>query len=110
MTTDPDSIPDVLVDEEKDEGDDGQLLLRVARSYQKNGTNNSKKMMTMENGLPKELVFNPSFTRNSHQPESMISSRTISQGEEIYSNFVPWYDQAGWNHHISTLRDQCQQQ
>ena len=110
MTTDPDSIPDVLVDEEKEEGDDSQLLLRVARSYQKNGTNNSKKMMTMENGLPKELVFNPSFTRNSHLPESMISSCTISQGEEISSNFVPWYDQAGWNHHISTLQDQCQQQ
>lgn len=109
MTTNPDSVPDVVVDEEKDEGDDGQLLLRVARSYQKNGNNNSNKMMMMT-VLPKELVFNPSFTRNSHQPESMISSRTISQGEEIYSNFVPWYDQAGWNHHISTLRDQCQQQ
>jgi hypothetical protein len=101
MTTDPDSVTD-FVDEEEDDGD-GQLLQRVARSYQ-NG-NNSKKMMT----VAKELVFNPSFTRNSHRPESMISSRTIPQGEEIFSNFVPWYDQAGWNHHISTLRSQCQQ-
>jgi hypothetical protein len=101
MTTDPGSVADV-VDEEADAGD-GQLLQRVARSYQ-NG-NNSKNMMT----VAKELVFNPSFTRNSHRPESMISSRTIPQGEEIYSNFVPWYDQAGWNHHISKLRSQCQQ-
>ncbi|MGK3746684.1 MAG: hypothetical protein ACI90V_013547 [Bacillariaceae sp.] len=102
MTTDPDSVPDVA-DDEEDEGD-SQLLLRVTRSYQ-NGSNSKKKMMT----VAKELVFNPSFTRNSHRPESVMSSRTIPQGEEIYSNFVPWYDQAGWNHHISTLRSQCQQ-
>ena len=105
MTTDPDSVPDVA-DDEEDEGD-SQLLLRVTRSYQ-NGSNSKKKKKKMMT-VAKELVFNPSFTRNSHRPESVMSSRTIPQGEEIYSNFVPWYDQAGWNHHISTLRSQCQQ-
>jgi spermidine synthase len=54
-----------------------------------------------------ELVFNPSFTRNSHLPEFVVSSRKISIGEGITSNFVPWYNESGWKSHIESLRSKC---
>ena len=54
-----------------------------------------------------ELVFNPSITRNSHLPEFVVSSRKISTGEGITSNFVPWYNESGWKSHIESLRSKC---
>lgn len=104
-TANPNTIPN-----EGDDGDDHQLLLRVGRSYQNNNSNNNNdddNKTKMD--IAKDLVFHPSFTRNSHRPEFVMSSRTIPHGEEIYSNSVPWYHPAGWDHHIKTLRSQCQQ-
>jgi len=54
----------------------------------------------------KELVFNPSHTRNLPIPELVVSSHTIEKGKEIYSNFVPWYDRTGWKRRIMPLRSQ----
>lgn len=62
---------------------------------------------SFSNKVMEELIFNPSFTRNSHRPEVVFSSRTIDEGEGITSNFVPWYNSAGWKDHIESLRSQC---
>lgn len=59
------------------------------------------------NTVMRELVFNPSHTRNALRPEFLMSSRTIAKGDQIFSNFVPWYNEVGWNEHISSLRSQC---
>ena len=55
----------------------------------------------------KDLVFNPSYTRNANRPEFLISARTIVEGEGITSNYVPWYNEAGWKDHIESLRSRC---
>ena len=64
---------------------------------------------TFSSTVVKELIFNPSFTRNSHRPEFVVSSRGISEGEEITSNHVPWLNPAGWKRHIESLRSRCEQ-
>eukprot|EP00751_Fragilariopsis_kerguelensis_P046527 CAMPEP_0170986132 /NCGR_PEP_ID=MMETSP0736-20130129/5902_1 /TAXON_ID=186038 /ORGANISM="Fragilariopsis kerguelensis, Strain L26-C5" /LENGTH=1039 /DNA_ID=CAMNT_0011410213 /DNA_START=359 /DNA_END=3478 /DNA_ORIENTATION=+ len=104
-TANPQMIPN---GEGHEEGDDHQLLVRMGRSYHQNTNDDEKKKETME--LAQELVFHPSFTRNSPRPEFVMSSRTIPPGEEISSNSVPWYHPAGWEQHIHTVRAHCEQQ
>jgi len=79
-TADPDNVPE-----------DGLL----GRSY------------NTETVVVKDLVFNPSYTRNANRPEFLISARTIPEGEGITSNYVPWYNEAGWKDHIESLRSRC---
>lgn len=62
---------------------------------------------TFSNKVMKELIFNPSFTRNAHRPEFVYSSDTISEGDAITTNYVPWLTSAGWKNHIESLRSQC---
>merc|ERR1712238_39218 len=104
--------PHMIPSQGRNDGDDHQLLVRMGRSYQNNqhpsDSNDEKKKKKME--LATGLVFHPSFTRNSHRPEFVMSSREIPQGEEIYSNSVPWYHPAGWDQHIQTVRSHCQNQ
>jgi len=60
------------------------------------------------NMVVRELVFNPSHTRNSHLPEFLISSGNITEGDGITTNYVPWYNDAGWKTHIESLRSKCE--
>lgn len=63
---------------------------------------------TFSSAVVNELIFNPAFTRNSHRPEFVLSSRAIPEGGEITSNFVPWLNPAaGWKGHIESLRSRC---
>jgi len=62
---------------------------------------------TYSDTVVEELIFNPSHSRNLPRPEFLMSSRIITQGEEISSNFVPWYNRAGWKDHISSLQARC---
>jgi len=64
------------------------------------GRSYSNKMIT-------DLVFDPSHTRNAHRPEVVVSSRTIPEGEAITSNYLPWYNDAGWKDHIESLQSRC---
>ena len=60
------------------------------------------------NKVVRDLVFNPSHTRNSHLPEFVVSSGNITEGDGITSNYVPWYNDAGWKTHIESLRSKCE--
>jgi len=59
------------------------------------------------NKMISDLVFNPSHTRNAHRPEVVVSSRTIPEGGKITSNYLPWYNNAGWKDHIESLQSRC---
>ena len=104
MISDTDgSIPSISED-----ADDGPLLVRVRRSYQYADNDTAAvSLSSAAAAAAKELIFNPSFTRNSNIPEYAMSSRSIPKGDAIVTNSVPWYDPVGWNQHITTLRSQC---